>query len=84
VAPILEPAEAATDEQYRYRKVFVEARHPTAGLFSQVGPVLAGMPAVREPVELPDPETTQTGELLEAAGMPTEKVAEMRNRGVLA
>ncbi len=84
VAPILEPAEVAQDAQYRYRKVFVQARHPTAGSFSQVGPLLAGMPAAPDPVELPDPETTQTSELLEAAGVSPEKVAEMRTRGVLA
>ena len=50
VAPVLEPAEVASDAQYRYRKVFIEAEHPTEGRFLQVGPVLAGMEAVSEPV----------------------------------
>ncbi len=84
VAPVLEPAEVAGDAQYRYRKVFVEAVHPTEGDFAQVGPVLAGMPAVAEPVMLPDPAKTQTDELLLAAGVSEGKVEEMRSRGVLA
>ena len=94
VAPILEPAEVAGDAQYRHRGVFVEAEHPAAGRFRQVGPLLAGMqPAGRraagvsnpeEPVLLPDADKTQTLELLEAAGVPAEKVADMQSRGVLA
>ncbi len=84
VAPVLEPAEVAGDAQYRYRKVFVEAVHPTEGDFAQVGPVLAGMPTVAEPVMLPDPAKTQTDELLLAAGVSEGKVEEMRSRGVLA
>ena len=84
VAPILEPSEVSSDPQYVYRGAFVEADHPTAGRFGQVGPLLAGMPDIEQPVSLPEPAITQTAALLEAAGISEERVAAMRSRGVLA
>ena len=58
VAPVLEPAEVAGDAQYRHSRCFVEAEHPTAGRFMQVG---AGASQVCEAVSrsrslLPDPK----------------------------
>lgn len=84
VAPVLEPAEVSGDPQYMYRGAFVEAEHPTAGRFLQVGPLLAGMPRIAEPVVVGDPDATQTDELLEAAGVSHEDVTRMRSQGVLA
>ena len=43
-----------------------------------------GVSKVERRVLLPDPDKTQTRELLEAAGVPAEKVAAMQSRGVLA
>jgi alpha-methylacyl-CoA racemase len=84
VAPVLGPAEVSGDAQYLHRGAFVTAEHPTAGSFLQVGPLLAGMPKIDEPVELPDQEVTQTDELLEGADVSHDDVARMRARGVLA
>jgi alpha-methylacyl-CoA racemase len=84
VAPVLEPVETTRDAQYRSRGAFIQAEHPNGGRFLQVGPVLAGMPRIEEPVALPDPELTQTSELLEAAGVSPALVADMKKRGVLA
>jgi len=84
VAPVLEPREVADDSQYLERGVFVEAEHPVKGRFRQVGPLLAGMPDVAEPVMLPDQSATDTRELLEAAGVSVMKIDELISRGVLA
>jgi alpha-methylacyl-CoA racemase len=84
VAPVLEPAEVGDDAQFVHRRDFVYAEHATAGSFKQVAPLLAGMPKVKEPVELPVPGTTHTCELLEAAGIPKSKLTDLMNRGVLA
>jgi alpha-methylacyl-CoA racemase len=84
VAPVLEPSEVEGDPQYTYRRAIVEAEHPTIGAFRQVGPVLAGMPRLPEPVAVPDTKVTQTSELLESAGMSAAEVSELTSRGVLA
>jgi alpha-methylacyl-CoA racemase len=84
VAPVLEPSEVANDAQYVTRGAFVEADHPTAGRFTQVGAVLAGMPTPAEPVALPDLSVTDTSELLERAGFPSSKISELISKGVLA
>ena len=44
VAPVLEVAEVAADPQFAARGVVAEATHPTEGTFSQLAPLLAGMP----------------------------------------
>ena len=54
VAPVLAVHELVDDPHFAARRVFVEAEHPTAGRFRQVGPTLAGMPEVDEPVQLED------------------------------
>jgi len=84
VAPVQSVAEVATDPQYAQRGAVVEAKHPTRGAFRQVGPVLAGMPAVAEPVCVPDPDATDTDELLAAAGLDGRRIAELRAKGVVA
>jgi alpha-methylacyl-CoA racemase len=84
VAPVLDPSEATSNPQYVHRGAFVVAEHPTAGRFRQVGPVLAGMPRIEEPVVLPDPGFTHTVEILRAAGISQTQVAEMQAEGVLA
>ena len=42
MAPVLSVPEVVADEQYLSRSAFVDAEHPEAGRFRQVGHVLAG------------------------------------------
>jgi alpha-methylacyl-CoA racemase len=84
VAPVQAVAEIGADPQYAWRGALVEAKHATRGTFRQVGPVLAGMERLAEPVCVPDVEVTDTDELLAAAGIPAERVAELRARKVIA
>jgi alpha-methylacyl-CoA racemase len=84
VAPVLEPAEAAYDPQYLSRGAFVEAEHPVAGTFLQVGPVLAGSERPSERVVLRAPGETDTVDLLLAAGMERGAVDELLDKGAVA
>ncbi|HZU78922.1 MAG TPA: CoA transferase, partial [Acidimicrobiales bacterium] len=84
VAPVLEIDEVVADEHFRSRAAVVEAEHPTRGRFPQTGAVMAGMAALPDPVPLPDPERTDTADLLAAAGVPGERVAELLAAGVVA
>jgi alpha-methylacyl-CoA racemase len=52
VSPVLSVPEVVEDAQYVARGAFVEATHPDHGVFRQVGAVLAGMPAVKNPNEV--------------------------------
>jgi len=45
--------------------------------------VLAGMPGVGEPVTAGDASRSDTDELLAAAGLPAERIAELRTKGVV-
>ena len=78
------PSRRRVTRSMSHRGAFVEAEHPTAGKFMQVGPVLAGMPKIGEPVVLPDPDATQTVEILEQAGVSKTDLAAMQKEGVLA
>jgi alpha-methylacyl-CoA racemase len=84
VAPVQQVAEVADDPQYRARAAFVEAKHGTRGSFRQVGPVLAGMARVEEPVEVRDDGVTDTEQLLEQSGLAPARLADLRARGVIA
>lgn len=84
VAPVLEIEEVLADEQFAHRGVVTRAEHPTAGPLRQVGPLLAGMASAPHPVSLPDPSATDTMDLLEEAGMASDKVAALLNSGVVA
>jgi alpha-methylacyl-CoA racemase len=84
VAPVQPVAEVADDPQYRARGAFVEAKHAMRGSFRQVGPVLAGMVRVEEPVAVPDDGATDTEHLLEQAGVAPARLADLRARGVIA
>jgi alpha-methylacyl-CoA racemase len=89
VAPVLAIGEVVDDQQFTDRGALVEARRPATEeaippRFRQVGPVLAGMPGRGEPVELPDPATTQTEELLSGAGLPADRIAALFDQGVVA
>jgi alpha-methylacyl-CoA racemase len=84
VAPVQAVAEIGADPQYAWRGAVVEAKHAGRGTFRQVGPVLAGMARLDEPVCVPDIEATDTDELLGAAGLSAERVAALRARKVVA
>jgi alpha-methylacyl-CoA racemase len=71
VAPVRTIAEVATDPN----TPVVEADHPVEGRVRQLGAVLAGMPALSEPVALPTPAATDTQALLAAAGVDPATVA---------
>jgi len=84
VAPVYEVAELAGDAQFQARGVFGEARHPEAGSFRQLAPVLAGMQKSDETVAVRDPAETDTERLLVAAGLPAAEIEKLRDEGVVA
>jgi len=91
VSPVLSVAELVDDEQYRTRRSFVEVTRPAAGgpsagpaRFRQVAAVLAGMEGRDRPVVAGDPERSDTEALLAAAGVGPGRIAELREKGVVA
>ena len=68
VAPVLSVPDLVDDPQFVARGAFVEAEHPTAGTFRQVGPVLAGQVAPDGPYVLRDATETDTEALLTRPG----------------
>ena len=84
VAPVQSVWEIEDDPQFAWRRAVVEAKHPGRGSFRQLGPVLAGTSPVTEPVVVPDDAGSDTDELLTAAGLSPERVAELRAAGVVA
>jgi alpha-methylacyl-CoA racemase len=84
VAPVLSVPELVDDPQFEARGAIVEAKHPTHGVFRQVAPVLAGQIHPDAAVEVPDHETTDTDELLRAAGLDADEIAALRDDGVVA
>ena len=84
VAPVLGVDELARDPHFAARGAFVEAEHPRAGRFRQLGPVLAGAVPVATPVALREAGETDTDALLAAAGYTPAELAALRSDGVLA
>lgn len=90
VSPVLSVAELVDDEQYRARGSFVEVTRPTPGpatgpaRFRQVAAVLAGMEGRDRPVVAGDPDRSDTEALLTAAGVGPGRIAELREKGVVA
>jgi alpha-methylacyl-CoA racemase len=84
VAPVQTVAEIGADPQFAWRGAVVEAKHVGHGAFRQVGPVLAGMAPLDQPVCAPDLDVTDTDELLGAAGVASDQMARMRARKVIA
>jgi alpha-methylacyl-CoA racemase len=83
VAPVHSVAEVTEDVDLAASGAFVEAKSDRHGTFRQVGAVLAGMPPLTEPVEVPDLEATDTDELLADAGYDPGRIADLRERGVV-
>jgi alpha-methylacyl-CoA racemase len=84
VAPVLSVPELVDDAQFDARGAIVEAKHPTHGVFRQVAPVLAGQVRPDGAVEVPDHASTDTDELLRAAGLEADEIAALRDDGVVA
>jgi alpha-methylacyl-CoA racemase len=89
VTAVLSAAEVGDDPQYAARRAIVDAvAESPAGeppvRFRQVGPVLAGMARPPGPVVARDPDRSDTDRLLRAAGLPEARVADLRERGVVA
>lgn len=84
VSAVLTVPELLEDPQYVARGAFVAATHPEQGEFRQVGPVLAGQQAPAEPYPVRDSGITDTDELLAAAGLDPDRIAELRASGVVA
>jgi alpha-methylacyl-CoA racemase len=86
VAPVYSVPELIDDPHLRARGVIGTATSPVAGEFRQLGPLLAGTVASDGdgPSALPDLSTTDTDELLGAAGYGPDELAALRSEGVIA
>jgi alpha-methylacyl-CoA racemase len=84
VSPVNDITEVVADPQLLARGGLVEAKHPTAGTFRQLGPVLAGSGPRRAVHELRDAAATDTDTLLTAAGFSAAEIAALRAEGAVA
>jgi alpha-methylacyl-CoA racemase len=82
--PVLSVAELVDDEQFAARGAIVEAEAADGQRFRQVGAVLAGMEAPTQPVAVRDPSASDADQLLAAAGVGAERIAQLRRKGVVA
>jgi alpha-methylacyl-CoA racemase len=81
VAPVLDVAEVAGNEQFAAREAFAEAEHPVHGRFRQTAPLLAGM--VKEK-EYRLPAGTAARELLSEAGLTADVIDRLVEEGTVA
>ncbi len=88
VTPMLSVAELVEDAELVSQGAFIDAAGPAPGgpasQLRQLAPLLAGMERPVEPVDLPDPSMTDTGPLLERAGLSPERIGELFDAGVVA
>ena len=84
VAPVNTVAEAVVDPQHQARGLVVDAVDSVAGPFKQSAPIWAGTVPATAPYVVPDPSVTSTKELLLAAGVAPEGIADMLAAGVIA
>ena len=84
VAPVVDITEVVQDPQYNARNGIVDAVHPTQGTFRQVGAMLAGQQPPDGAYTLPDTSTTDTDDLLQAAGYSPADCVKLREAGVIA
>jgi len=83
VAPVLDIDEVVSDPAVTERGLVVEAERPGHGRFSQLAPLLAGMPPATTPVAVPG-DGTDSAAILTAAGVDAARVAELVEAGVVA
>ncbi len=82
VSPVYAIDELVDEAHFRARGAFCDSSHPERGAFSQVAPVLAGMP--RSAAAVPASGTSDTEALLREAGLSQESIDGMRSDGVIA
>ncbi|PLW69192.1 CaiB/BaiF CoA transferase family protein [Pseudohalioglobus lutimaris] len=81
VAPVLSVSEVVEDEHLQARNTFMRAHHPQEGEFRQLAPVLAGCER-RQPVHQVSAEgSTDTDEVLLAAGFSDEDIQRLKDSG---
>lgn len=84
VSPVLSVAEAVADHHYAARSVLAEAEHPVNGSFRQAGPIWAGTQRPDRPYPIRSAESTDTAELLAAAGYAAADLARLQAEGAVA
>jgi alpha-methylacyl-CoA racemase len=84
VSPVLAIGEVSDDPQFADRHVTISAAHPIEGEFTQLAPLLAGMPRPSAPIDLPDPTQTDTEHLLKEAGVEGGTIAAWISRKAVA
>lgn len=84
VSPIHSVPEAVADAQYAARGAFVEAVPVDGAPFRQVGTLFAGTDTARRSFDVPDQATTDTDQVLAAAGYSPTELASLREEGAIA
>lgn len=83
VAPVYSIPELADDPHLAARDVFMLAEHSEHGPFRQVGPILAGG-ARQQPIHrVPDPDATESRDILSAAGVAAAEIEELLAAGAI-
>jgi alpha-methylacyl-CoA racemase len=83
VAPVYTIPELVDDPHYASRGVFMQAEHPEHGQFKQVGPILAGGDRDQPTFAVRPLGETDTDALLEGAGMSDDRIASLRDAGIV-
>lgn len=81
MAPVLDIAEVVDDPHLQARNTFMTARHPEKGVFRQLAPVLAGGDREQAEYQLKPAGTTDTDEVLAAAGYSDTAIEQLRAEG---
>jgi alpha-methylacyl-CoA racemase len=84
VTPVLDIAEVEDDPHFAGRGTVTTAVHAQKGSLRQLAPVLAGMHRPVAPVQLPDPDRTDTEHLLHEAGILPATIATWLSHRVVA
>jgi alpha-methylacyl-CoA racemase len=88
VSPVLAVDEVVADGHFAARSAFVDAELSARGegapvRFRQVGPVLAGMPAVVGTVVARDPLASDPDGVLAESGLAAARIAELKKKGAV-
>ncbi|MEI7591936.1 MAG: CaiB/BaiF CoA-transferase family protein [Actinomycetes bacterium] len=84
VGPVYSVPELVDDAHVAARGLIGIAIHETEGPFRQLGTVLAGTDTARHEFQVRSSANTDTDEVLEAAGLSTDEIIQMRNEGIVA
>ncbi len=84
VGPVYTVPELVSDPQLEARGLVGEAIHETRGRFPQLGTVLAGTDTSRREFRVRDAAATDTRDLLAAAGLAGDEIADLCAGGIVA